>query len=97
MPIFTLHNTLHITFNIISRYGKRTNKKTDLGFDGRKGHCKVPEAGVWEDPLDYIITPDGITESRHCYPKPGGIYWEMLDQEKIQAIPLLRKLKEQRE
>jgi len=48
-------------------------------------------------PLDYIITPDGITESRHCYPKPGGIYWEELGQEKIQAIPLLRKLKEQRE
>jgi hypothetical protein len=31
---------------IISRYGKRANKKADLGFDGRKGHCKVPEAGV---------------------------------------------------
>ena len=45
-------------------------------------------------PLDYATTPEGITETRHCYSKPGGIYWEELGEEKIEAIPLLRKLKE---
>jgi len=48
-------------------------------------------------PLDYIITPDGITEAAHCYQKPRGIYWEELDEDKIRAIPLLWRLKEQKE
>jgi hypothetical protein len=48
-------------------------------------------------PLDRIITPEGITETRHCYPKSGAIYWEELHEEKIQAIPLLRKLKKQKQ
>ena len=48
-------------------------------------------------PLDYIVTPEGIIETGHCYPKPEGIYWEELDEEKIQAIPVLRKLKEQKQ
>ncbi len=47
-------------------------------------------------PLDYIITPEGITETRHRYPKPRGIYWDELSEEKIQTIPLLMKLKEQK-
>lgn len=45
-------------------------------------------------PLDYIITPDAITEMRQAYPRPEGIYWQELIPEKIQAIPLLSKLKE---
>jgi 5-formyltetrahydrofolate cyclo-ligase len=48
-------------------------------------------------PLDYLITPDGITETGHSYPKPEGIYWEELGEDKIRAIPLLRRLKEQEE
>lgn len=47
-------------------------------------------------PLDYIITPEGITETRRRYPKPRGIYWDELGEEKIQTIPFLMKLKEQK-
>ena len=47
-------------------------------------------------PLDYILTPEGITETRHRYPKPRGIYWDELGEEKIQTIPLLMKLKERK-
>ena len=44
-------------------------------------------------PLDFILTPEGITETGHHYQKPDGIYWDELDDEKIRAIPLLWKLK----
>lgn len=44
-------------------------------------------------PLDYVVTP---LETIHCSgkgaPRPGGIYWEDLDDEKISEIPLLGKL-----
>jgi 5-formyltetrahydrofolate cyclo-ligase len=49
-------------------------------------------------PLDYAVTPH---ETIHCtvngagnIPRPGGIYWEDLDDEKISEIPLLRRLRE---
>lgn len=52
-------------------------------------------------PLDYVVTP---TETIHCtgnsagdIPRPNGIYWEDLDEEKISEIPLLRKLKDARQ
>lgn len=46
-------------------------------------------------PLDYIITPEAVVETGHCYPKPSGVYWEELEEGKILAIPMLRKLREQ--
>lgn len=48
-------------------------------------------------PLDYIITPELIIETRHRYPKPAGIYWDELTGVKIQAIPLLRRFQEQKQ
>ncbi len=47
-------------------------------------------------PLDYILTPEGVTETWHKHPKPEGIYWDELDEEKIRAIPLLRRLNRQK-
>jgi len=52
---------------------------------------------IHDFPLDYIITPERIIETRHSYPKPRGIYWEELGKEKLKAIPLLRKLKKQKQ
>ncbi|HYL99674.1 MAG TPA: 5-formyltetrahydrofolate cyclo-ligase [Blastocatellia bacterium] len=42
-------------------------------------------------PLDFIITPDEIIESQTLLPRPKGIYWNYLDQEKIGEIPVLKK------
>ena len=45
-------------------------------------------------PLDHVVTPD---ETIHCMgniPRPSGIYWDDLNDEKISEIPLLRKLKD---
>jgi 5-formyltetrahydrofolate cyclo-ligase len=44
-------------------------------------------------PVDFIVTPDEIIECKTKLPKPKGIYWEYLDEEKIAAIPLLEKMK----
>lgn len=44
-------------------------------------------------PVDFIITPDDIIESKTKLARPKGIYWEYLDDEKIAAIPLLKKMK----
>lgn len=44
-------------------------------------------------PVDFIVTPDKIVECKTKLPRPSGIYWEYLDEEKIAAVPLLKKMK----
>jgi 5-formyltetrahydrofolate cyclo-ligase len=44
-------------------------------------------------PVDFIVTPIEIINCKTKLAKPKGIYWEYLDQEKIAAIPLLKKMK----
>ena len=43
-------------------------------------------------PVDFIVTPDEIIKCKTNLPRPAGIYWEYLDEEKIAAIPLLKKM-----
>ena len=43
-------------------------------------------------PVDYIITPDEIIECHTELPRPRGIYWKYLDDEKIDEIPVLKRL-----
>lgn len=43
-------------------------------------------------PVDWIVTPEGSLRCGTGYPKPRGIYWEFLDEEKITAIPVLARL-----
>ncbi len=49
---------------------------------------------VHDIPLDFIITPDEIFETNHNYPKPEGIYWNILKPEMLENIPVLRKRRE---
>jgi 5-formyltetrahydrofolate cyclo-ligase len=42
-------------------------------------------------PLTAIITPEKIIETPVHLKRPKGIYWQMLSQEKIAAIPILQK------
>jgi 5-formyltetrahydrofolate cyclo-ligase len=44
-------------------------------------------------PVDFIVTPGEIIRCNTRLPRPAGIYWEYLDEEKIAAIPLLKKMK----
>lgn len=40
-------------------------------------------------PLNAIVTPNGVIETKSLFPRPQGIYWPMLMQEKIDDIPVL--------
>jgi 5-formyltetrahydrofolate cyclo-ligase len=43
-------------------------------------------------PVDYIVTPDETIATKTRLARPRGIYWEYLDEDKIAAIPLLKRL-----
>jgi 5-formyltetrahydrofolate cyclo-ligase len=47
----------------------------------------------YDIPVDYIITPEEIIECHTRLPRPRGIYWKYLDDEKIAEIPVLEKLR----
>ena len=44
-------------------------------------------------PVDFIITPERAIATKTWIKRPRGIYWDYLDEQKIAAIPLLRKMK----
>jgi hypothetical protein len=43
-------------------------------------------------PVDHIITPQEVTETRTSLPRLEGIYWKLLPLEEIEAIPTIRKM-----
>ena len=47
-------------------------------------------------PVDWIVTPAGPVRCGARHPKPRGIYWECLPEEKIAAIPVLGRLRSAR-
>jgi 5-formyltetrahydrofolate cyclo-ligase len=47
---------------------------------------------VHDIPVDYIVTPEEVVETRTSLPRPEGIYWDLLPQEKMEAIPALRRM-----
>ena len=44
-------------------------------------------------PLTAITTPQAIIEIESSWPRPKGIYWNMLPQEKIDDVPVLKRRK----
>jgi 5-formyltetrahydrofolate cyclo-ligase len=42
-------------------------------------------------PLNAIVTPTEVIEVEAQFPRPKGIYWNMLPQAKIDAIPVLKE------
>ena len=44
-------------------------------------------------PVDYIVTPEKVIATRTQIKRPKDILWDSLDDEKIEAIPLLKLLK----
>jgi 5-formyltetrahydrofolate cyclo-ligase len=45
--------------------------------------------------LDWIITPDEVIETHTPYPQPAGLDWDAVRSEQFEAIPVLRRLREQ--
>lgn len=47
-------------------------------------------------PVDYIVTPTSVIETHTRSPRPKGIYWEYLDENKLAQIPYLQLLRSKR-
>uniref|UniRef100_A0A3Q3WZU9 Methenyltetrahydrofolate synthase domain-containing protein n=1 Tax=Mola mola TaxID=94237 RepID=A0A3Q3WZU9_MOLML len=43
--------------------------------------------------VDYILTPTRVIETNCQHPKPQGIIWTKLDKEKLEKIPILKRLR----
>ncbi|HLG69469.1 MAG TPA: 5-formyltetrahydrofolate cyclo-ligase [Chloroflexota bacterium] len=48
-------------------------------------------------PVELIVTPERVIRTQSRQPKPDRIYWELLPEEKLAAIPLLQELARTRE
>lgn len=46
----------------------------------------------YDVPVDIIITPTKIVTTNRVREKPKGIYWELIDENRISKIPLLKEL-----
>jgi 5-formyltetrahydrofolate cyclo-ligase len=44
-------------------------------------------------PVDFIMTPSRMLKAENRYPKPPGIFWELLPIEAFEQMPLLREVK----
>ena len=42
-------------------------------------------------PVDFLVTPDQVIAAPSLHPRPRGVIWEILHEDKILSIPLLRK------
>ena len=59
---------------------------------------QVLDGVPWEKhdvPVDLIITPKKIIRTETTLPKPAGIYWERLSEEKLKEIPILQDLRDE--
>lgn len=56
---------------------------------------EIPMTGH-DVPLDLIVTPERAIECDRAYERPEGICWQDLTEEKIEAIPLLQRLRDER-
>src|SRR5690606_20439708 len=43
--------------------------------------------------VDVIVTPDGVIQTDTPYPKPEGIRWDLLTDDHLSAMPVLRELR----
>ncbi len=51
------------------------------------------EMQIHDIPVDVIVTPEEVLETRTTFPRPSGIYWDLLSEEKIAAIPVLDQIR----
>jgi 5-formyltetrahydrofolate cyclo-ligase len=42
-------------------------------------------------PIDFLVTPGQVIAAPSLHPRPRGVIWEILHEDTIRAIPLLRK------
>lgn len=55
---------------------------------------QIPMTGH-DVPLDVVVTPERVIRCDGDYERPRGIQWDVLTEEKIESIPVLREKREQ--
>ena len=50
-----------------------------------------------DSPLDWIVTPTRVIETKTTYPQPKGVYWENIQAEQFESIPFLKDLRQELE
>ena len=46
-----------------------------------------------DSPLDWIVTPDEVIETRTPYPQPSGVAWDFVQPDQYRDIPFLSALR----
>ena len=72
---------------------KKINAKTPIVTSVHRLQILNEELPMTEHdiPLTAILTPEEIIEIKSRWKRPRGIYWKMLPEEKIEAIPVLKR------
>jgi 5-formyltetrahydrofolate cyclo-ligase len=82
-----------LEYGILIEYGKISN---DVIIITTVHEIQLVEDIPVEDfdvSVDYIITPERVIKVIEKHPRPKGIIWNLLNEEKINEIPLLLELK----
>ncbi|MCS7125572.1 MAG: 5-formyltetrahydrofolate cyclo-ligase, partial [Aigarchaeota archaeon] len=85
-----------IEYAILREYGKvDENVLVATNVHDLQVFEEVPQ-DPYDVPVDIIATPSRLIRVDIKKPKPPGIIWSMLSEDKLREIPLLRSLKEKR-
>lgn len=57
---------------------------------------EAPDPAAHDVPLDLVVTPDRTVRTGTPYPRPDGVDWSLLDDERVAEIPLLERLRDDR-
>lgn len=47
----------------------------------------------WDMSVDYIVTPSGMVRVANRPPRPPGILWDLLPENRLREIPILKELR----
>jgi len=47
----------------------------------------------YDIPVDYILTPTRVIETRTQIPRPDGIYWDLVSDRMLERMPVLKELR----
>jgi len=82
-----------LEYAVLSEYGK-VSEDTPIAttvHDIQVVDFHIP-LEPWDITVDFIYTPSRYIECRDVVQKPKGILWQYLDRDKIESIPILKKL-----
>ena len=68
--------------------GETAADAVDAESAGRAA-ARLPEPDRHDVPLDLVVTPDRVHRTESDAPRPAGVDWDALDDERLSAIPVL--------